>query len=408
MQNAFEFADNQEEPETDANGASEASDPLKSQKSLLDDDDQDGSKPTGSRRSTITERPATLPFLSLASFRMVVLADELLESFFSEDLPNCWHLEPLTEDLPPPKPTGATGRFANFVGSFMTDENKDYLSKLADDIGKRLDIQHVEQKPSLGRLTGAAAMQEPQERATLLSTTKTQSRQTSPLLPTSPYSAASMRQAVNLPPITPPSLSPSLDKEKEVAEAVVSPNVAEAAEKEIVDKALPSAPKDQILGLGIMDERPRFAIDDAGDEDSDLEDDGDVAIDDDAALMNGTRSESFTYNTQAYTSGRCRCVLIISRRTKRRCRCQCRQRQACRLSVDSALILILHCSRSQECCPRIWRGSPWLDCMPAFCLSNSRRSPRYVSVPPIELALSCTSAVSSSAGKTAFSTTVLD
>ena len=277
MQNAFEFADNQQ---------AEASQGTPSEpENLLDEAASEADKPTGSRRSTITERPATLPFLSLASFRMVVLADELLEAFFSEDLANCWHLEPLTEDLPPPKPSGATGRFANFVGSFMTDENKDYLSKLADDIGKKLDIQHVEQKPSLGRLTGAAAMQEPQERATLLSTSKSQSRQTSPLLPTSPYSAASMRQAVNLPPLTPPSLS--VDVEKELASGSVPSAVAEAAEKDIVDKALPSAPTDQILGLGIMDERPRFAIDDAGDEDSDVEDDADVTIDDDAALMNG-------------------------------------------------------------------------------------------------------------------------
>lgn len=292
MQNAFEFADNQEEEPTDEDdkAATASASETRDQKSLLDDDDLHGDKATGSRRSTITERPATLPFLSLASFRMVVLADELLESFFSEDLANCWHLEPLTEDLPPPRPTGATGRFANFVGSFMTDENKDYLSKLADDIGKRLDIQHVEQKPSLGRLTGAAAMQEPQERATLLSTSKSQSRQTSPLLPTSPYSAASMRQAVNLPPVTPPSVSPSIEQGKELSTEPVPAGTEEAAEKELVEKALPSGPKDQILGLGIMDERPRFAIDDAGEDDSDIDDDGDVNIDDDAALMNGKSS----------------------------------------------------------------------------------------------------------------------
>jgi len=291
MQNAFEFADNQQ---------AEASQGTPSEpENLLDEAASEADKPTGSRRSTITERPATLPFLSLASFRMVVLADELLEAFFSEDLANCWHLEPLTEDLPPPKPSGATGRFANFVGSFMTDENKDYLSKLADDIGKKLDIQHVEQKPSLGRLTGAAAMQEPQERATLLSTSKSQSRQTSPLLPTSPYSAASMRQAVNLPPLTPPSLS--VDVEKELASGSVPSAVAEAAEKDIVDKALPSAPTDQILGLGIMDERPRFAIDDAGDEDSDVEDDADVTIDDDAALMNDV--DAFLSSVDATTDG---------------------------------------------------------------------------------------------------------
>ena len=58
-----------------------------------------------------------------------------------------------------------------------------------------------------------------------------------------------------------------------------------AAEKAIVQKALPDAPADTILGLGMMDERPRFAIDDAGDDD-DL-DDEDLNVDDDNALMNG-------------------------------------------------------------------------------------------------------------------------
>lgn len=304
MQNAFEYADSQQ-PQVPSEAAAavaavekaqaEGRDPLSGHRSLLDDDDA-FDQPT-SRRSTITEHPTTLPFLSLATFRMVVLADELLEAFFSDDLRASWHLEPLTEDVPVAKPAGATGRLASFVSSFMTDDNKEYMHKLADDIGKRLDIQHVEQKPSLGRLTGAAAMQEPLERATLLSTSKSgtagANRQTSPLLgSSSPYSAASMRQTVHLPPPISPSASlhtsPRFSPE---AGAAVPPSLQEAAEKAVVEKSLPDAPKDTILGLGIMNERPKFDIDAAVEGDDDEfaigdDDDADLNMDDDKALMN--------------------------------------------------------------------------------------------------------------------------
>ena len=305
MQNAFEYADSQQPqvpPEAAAAVAAvekaqaEGRDPLSGQRSLLDDDD--AYDQPASRRSTITEHPTTLPFLSLATFRMVVLADELLEAFFSDDLRASWHLEPLTEDVPVAKLAGATGRLASFVSSFITDDNKEYMHKLADDIGKRLDIQHVEQKPSLGRLTGAAAMQEPLERAALLSTSKSgtagTNRQTSPLLgSSSPYSAASMRQNVHLPPPISPSASlhtsPPFSPE---AGAAVPPSLQEAAEKAVVEKSLPDAPKDTILGLGIMHERPKFDIDAAVEGDDDEfaigdDDDADLNMDDDKALMNG-------------------------------------------------------------------------------------------------------------------------
>lgn len=297
MQNAFEFAEELKDslpPEAQRALAAVEADraagndafSVQNEKtfSLMDDDDR--SHPS-SRRSTITENPTTMPFMSLATFRMVVLADELLESFFSEDLQSSWHLEPLTEDVPPPKATGATGRFANFVGSFMTDENKEFLGKLADDIGKRLDIQQVEQKPSLGRLSGAAAMQEPQERATLLSTSKTKS----PRLPVSPIPSVHDALASEGPSRSGQDHHFGADTGLSPApiNAVLSPSsITAAAEDAIIEKVLPNAPKESVLGLGIMDERPRFAIDDAGD-DQDLEDDDDLLTndEDDKALLNG-------------------------------------------------------------------------------------------------------------------------
>ena len=63
------------------------------------------------------------PYLGLATFRMVVLADELLESFFDSDLTQSWQLENLiTEDKP--RQAGAAGWLSGLVKTVMTDENK--------------------------------------------------------------------------------------------------------------------------------------------------------------------------------------------------------------------------------------------------------------------------------------------
>lgn len=321
MQNAFEFAEEGDPnvpPEVAAaisavqqgNSADAGSSPAQVDSQLIDIDDgltvgqsdrkNGNGEASSSRRSTITQNPTTLPFLSLAIFRMVVMADELLESFFAEDLTKAWHLEPLTEDNPVAQPSGARGIFSNLVNSIMTDENKEFLGKLADDIGKRLDLQHVEQKPSLGRLTGAAALQEPQERASLFSTSK--SRGGSGISPalgssSSPFSASSMMHDPVVSPIesTSPLPTPSLSA---ASASDRDANIAAAVERAVVERALPDGVTDKVLGLGIMDERPKFAIDDAVDDDEDDNDASiggesgaygrhDSAIDDDKALMNG-------------------------------------------------------------------------------------------------------------------------
>lgn len=56
---------------------------------------------------------------------MVVLADELLESFFDEDLQASWRLEnliPAAETTP--KLGGAAGWLASLASAVVTDENK--------------------------------------------------------------------------------------------------------------------------------------------------------------------------------------------------------------------------------------------------------------------------------------------
>ena len=74
-----------------------------------------------------------------------------------------------------------------------------------------------------------------------------------------------------------------------------------------MEKSLPDAPKDTILGLGIMNERPKFDIDAAVEGDDDEfaigdDDDADLNMDDDKALMNGEPA------TCAVTCARLRCA----------------------------------------------------------------------------------------------------
>lgn len=73
---------------------------------------------------------------------MVVLADEILESFFDTDLSASFQLEPVPvpESLQPPK----NGFFGGLVSSFInTDESKRLLNNVADSIGKTMGKHQV-------------------------------------------------------------------------------------------------------------------------------------------------------------------------------------------------------------------------------------------------------------------------
>ncbi|GAA5899035.1 uncharacterized protein JCM6883_003516 [Sporobolomyces salmoneus] len=153
---------------------------------------------TDSSSSDPTENP-NRPYLSLATFRMCILADALLEDFFESDLTASWRLEVLVpEDKPKPQ-TIAGGWWRGIVNAVTTDENKERFNRLADEVGKRLDIQTVEQRPSIGKLDAASAALEPTARDQLFST----SARKKPLPPASvsptpaaalnPLSAAAMR-----------------------------------------------------------------------------------------------------------------------------------------------------------------------------------------------------------------------
>jgi hypothetical protein len=87
------------------------------------------------RSASINDNPRS-PYLSLATFRMVVLADELLESFFDTDLTESWKLEMQVVETPL-----RTGFLGGIINALVTDENKERLNRLADAVGRQLEIQ---------------------------------------------------------------------------------------------------------------------------------------------------------------------------------------------------------------------------------------------------------------------------
>ncbi|KAJ8296851.1 putative GTPase-activating protein [Rhodotorula toruloides] len=211
---------------------------------------QDGTQPADSPEIQSTEwadNDPNRPFLSHATFRMCILADALLEDFFDSDLTNSWRLEVLVPEEKPKPQTLAGGWWGGLVSAIVTDENKERFNRLADEVGKRLDIQTVEQRPSIGKLDAAAAAIEPTARDSLFSTSS--NRKKAPLPPASdqsavnPLSAAAMRM-----PAYPTQENPWADAASEKGE------LSSSAPKHDIDV--------QALAQQAM-QRPQFAVDEA-------------------------------------------------------------------------------------------------------------------------------------------------
>jgi hypothetical protein len=90
------------------------------------------------------------PYLSLATFRMVLLADEILESFFETDLSASFRLEPVPLMELPPANNGFLGGLWSNIAS---DNNLKLFHKLSDEVGKTIGRHQVIHRPSIGRYT---------------------------------------------------------------------------------------------------------------------------------------------------------------------------------------------------------------------------------------------------------------
>jgi hypothetical protein len=71
---------------------------------------------------------------------MVVLADEVLESFFETDLSASFSLQPITELELPASDSGFLG---DLWSSIATDSNKKMFNKLTDELGKTIGKHQV-------------------------------------------------------------------------------------------------------------------------------------------------------------------------------------------------------------------------------------------------------------------------
>lgn len=72
---------------------------------------------------------------------MVVLAEEVLESFFATDLSASFHLDPIPEEELPPLSAG--GLLGDLWSTIATDNNKKMFNMFTDEIGKAVGKHQV-------------------------------------------------------------------------------------------------------------------------------------------------------------------------------------------------------------------------------------------------------------------------
>src|ERR1700761_1386294 len=73
-------------------------------------------------------------------FRMVVLADELLESFFDTDFTASFRLEPVVEA---PLAQSTSGLLGGLISSIVTDDNIKMFHRITDEFGKTVGQHQV-------------------------------------------------------------------------------------------------------------------------------------------------------------------------------------------------------------------------------------------------------------------------
>ena len=222
------------------------------------------------------------PYLSLATFRMVVLADEVLESFFETDLSASFRLEPVPLLELPPSNSG-------FLGGLWS--NVKLFHKVSDEVGKTIGRHQVIHRPSIGRYT---SIEDTRPRESLLT----------PAMRPSPSET------------TPAASGPPVETATETlgsSHARSSPLSLDPTPPGGVDPLAQAT----IAAHALM-ERIHFAIDDAGDEDDDEddededEDDGEAEYDD--GVLDEVRFQLFFAGTRADRGVVCFCRWMLSSR----------------------------------------------------------------------------------------------
>jgi len=198
------------------------------------------------------------PYLNLATFRMVVLAEEVLESFFETDLSESFKLHPLSDvELSP----GNSGFLGDIWSSIATDNNKKMFHLFTDEIGKTIGKHQVVHKPSIGRYT---KLEEPRARESLLTPTLRQS-----------FSNPSLSESSTT--ALPTSTSSTLTVDTTLEPPKGLPNIPESG-------SLSAMPMIHAMNAAAaLMERTPFAIDDAKD-DEDEDEELDINYNDDQVM----------------------------------------------------------------------------------------------------------------------------
>jgi hypothetical protein len=257
-------------------------------------------RPEGADENAPTpEIETNQPYLSLATFRMVVLADEVLESFFETDLSASFRLEPVPLMELPPSNSGFLG---GLWSNIATDTNVKLFHKFSDEVGKSIGRHQVIHRPSIGRYT---SIEDTRPRESLLmrpsSSGTTSAAETSSTTTTEESRDLADTHKLPLPldPMSPGGVDP-------LAQATIAANA--------------------------LMERTPFAIDGPGDDDDDDDDEDDEEEDEEAEYDDDVLDEVrliFAFlegGTRADRSFVCFCRwMLSSRRMTRASRMQTRR-----------------------------------------------------------------------------------
>lgn len=210
----------------------------------------------GMERKCAAEIGNNQPYLNLATFRMVVLADEILESFFETDLAASFRLEPIVDLELPTHASG--GLLGDLWSNIATTDNKRIFHKLSDELGKTIGKHQVVCRPAIGRYTRA---EEPRARESLLSPVPSKSIFGSPSGGSSTLTPSISSSTLTIEPPLPP-----LPHDDQPAPESTPLSAA------LSSAGLATMPHLQAVNVAFLERTP-FAIDDAGDEDGDDDDD---------------------------------------------------------------------------------------------------------------------------------------
>nr|ASF90223.1 hypothetical protein SPAR02025 [Bartheletia paradoxa] len=219
------------------------------------------------------------PYLNLPTFRMVVLADEVLESFFESHLASSFQLEP----EPVSKPAmlvqrgGILGGFFNKVATTLaTEENQSRFNWFADEVGKSMGKHTVSHRPSIGKIDPTLSLQEPRTRESILS--PAQRSRKSPTTATDP----SILSSPSVITATPTHIEAS-------APSVLPPPFPSAAMRSDLSPLINLVPDSLRAASEALNKRQTFAIDATASDDEEDEDEDDeyeeVGGQDDEAIM---------------------------------------------------------------------------------------------------------------------------